>query len=109
MNQSSESVSLTSVFLRFKFFIIPSLLVSLLLVPFTDQVVIQTDRNRNMAYGEVFWEVGFGVYEIDDMDLRVTYNVPEDHLLPPGFELNYEYPILSLFFYALLAAIEPGE
>ena len=62
-----------------------------------------------MAYGEIFWREGFGVYSLDDVDLRETYDVPEDHLLPPGFELNYEYPILSLFFYSLLAAIEPGE
>ena len=108
-SDSTDAVSIKSVFLRFRYFIISSLLVSLLIVPFADQIVIQTDRNRNMAYGEIFWQEGFGVYEIDDVALRETYNVPEDHLLPPGFELNYEYPILSLFFYALLAALEPGE
>ena len=106
---SNDEVSIKYVFRRFWKFIIPSLLVSLLIVPFADQVVIQTDRNRNMAYGEIFWQEGLGVYTINDVDLRHTYNVPEDHLLPQGFELNYEYPILSLFFYALLAAIEPGE
>jgi hypothetical protein len=108
-NDNYEAVSLKSTFLRFRYFIIPSLLVSLLIVPFSDQIVVQTDRNRSMAYGEIFWQEGFGVYTLDDEDLRENYDVPEDHLLPPGFELNYEYPILSLFFYSVLAAIEPGE
>jgi hypothetical protein len=62
-----------------------------------------------MAYGEIFWREGLGVYALDDENLRDTYNVPEDHLLPPGFELKYEYPFLCLIFYAILAVVEPGE
>ena len=106
---NTTEVSIKYVFYRFRKFIIPSLLVSFLIVPIADAIVIQTDRNRNMAYGELFWQEGLGVYGLDDIDLRETYNVPEDHLLPLGFELKYEYPFLSLLFYALLAAIEPGE
>jgi len=78
-------------------------------VPVFDACVVQKDRNRNMAYGEVFWKVGLDVYSLTDSDLNETFGVPADHLLSAGLDLPYEYPIVTLLFYAALAAIEPGQ
>ncbi|MCF2137667.1 MAG: hypothetical protein K9W43_10600 [Candidatus Thorarchaeota archaeon] len=88
---------------------IVSLVISLLLVPVFDSLVIQRDRNRNMAYGEIFWQKGFGVYDLTDNDLNQTYDVPADHLLLGNVNVSYEYPVVALLFYAGLAAIEPGS
>ncbi len=80
----------------------------MLLVPVFNAIVIQRDRNRNMAYGELFWHLGFSVYSLTDSDLNHTYGVPADHLLIGPLNVTYEYPVLTLLFYAGLAAIEPG-
>ncbi|MGD2072931.1 MAG: glycosyltransferase 87 family protein [Candidatus Thorarchaeota archaeon] len=85
-----------------------SLLVSFILIPVVDSIVVERDRNRNMVYGELFWQEGLGVYEISDRDLNETYNVPEDHMLTGVLNVTYEYPVIALLFFACLAAIEPG-
>jgi hypothetical protein len=61
-----------------------------------------------MVYGELFWQEGLAVYDISDKDLNETYNVPEDHMLTGVLNVTYEYPLVTLLFYAALAAIEPG-
>ncbi len=104
----SEELSLAGVFRRFRRFIILSLLVSLLLVPVADALIVQRDRNRSMVYGDLFWQVGLGVYNISDHDLNVTYHAPADHMLTGVLNVTYEYPIVTLLFYAVLAGIEPG-
>ncbi|MHA1770436.1 MAG: hypothetical protein ACTSYL_07525 [Candidatus Thorarchaeota archaeon] len=93
---------------RMRGMLVVSLVASILLVPVFDSFVIQRDRNRNMAYGELFWQKGFGVYNLTDNDLNQTYHVPADHLLVGGVNVSYEYPVVALLFYACLAAIEPG-
>ncbi|MHA2230100.1 MAG: hypothetical protein ACXADL_01965 [Candidatus Thorarchaeota archaeon] len=104
----SQQTTLSGVFHRYKRYIALSLIISLLLVPVFDSFIIQRDRNRNMVYGELFWQEGLAVYDISDRDLNETYNVPEDHLLTGVLNVTYEYPIVTLLFYAALAAIEPG-
>ena len=78
------------------------------MVPVFDSLVLQRDRNRNMVYGELFWTEGFAVYGISDDDLNNTYSIPADHLLTGVLNVTYEYPILTLMFYAVVALIEPG-
>ena len=104
----SEELSLAGVFRRFRRYIILSLVISLMLVPVADALIVQRDRNRSMVYGDLFWQVGLGVYNISDHDLNVTYRAPADHMLTGVLNVTYEYPIVTLLFYAILAGIEPG-
>ena len=104
----SGDLTIKGVFARYWKYIALSLLVSFTLVPIIDSFVIQRDRNRNMVYGELFWQEGLGVYEISDQDLNETYNAPYDHMLTGVLNVTYEYPIIALLFFACLAAIEPG-
>jgi len=104
----SEQLCLAAVFRRYRKYIILSLLISLMLVPVADAMIIQRDRNRDMVYGQLFWQLGLGVYNISDHDLNVTYHAPADHMLTGVLNVTYEYPLVTLLFYALLAAIEPG-
>jgi hypothetical protein len=104
----SGDLTIKEVFSRYKKFLALSLIVSFILVPIVDSIVVERDRNRNMVYGELFWQEGLGVYEISDRDLNETYNVPEDHMLTGVLNVTYEYPIIALLFFACLAAIEPG-
>jgi hypothetical protein len=104
----SEPLSLAAVFRHYRKYVILSLTISMLLVPLTDALIVQRDRNRSMVYGELFWQLGLGVYGISDHDLNVTYHVPADHMLTGVLNVTYEYPIVALLFYAVLAAVEPG-
>jgi hypothetical protein len=104
----SEELNLAQVFHHFRRYIILSLIVSLVLVPVADALIVQRDRNRSMVYGDLFWQVGLGVYKISDHDLNVTYHAPADHMLTGVLNVTYEYPIVTLLFYAVLAGIEPG-
>jgi hypothetical protein len=104
----SESLSLLDVFQKYKKFLIISLIVFIILIPFFDGFVIQRDRNRNMVYGEIFWQEGLNVYMLNDRDLYYNYSVPEDHLLTGVLNVTYEYPVVTLLFFAGLSAIEPG-
>lgn len=62
-----------------------------------------------MVYGELFWQEGLGVYELNDENLFHNYSVPEDHLLTGVLNVTYEYPIVTLLFFAGLSALEPGS
>lgn len=104
----SESLGFRDVAYRYRKPVVVSLLVFFLLVPVFESAVIQRDRNRNMVYGELFWHEGLGVYDLNDQDLFYGYGVPEDHLLTGVLNVTYEYPIVTLVFYAVLAIIEPG-
>ncbi|MFX1264612.1 MAG: hypothetical protein ACFFH0_04495 [Promethearchaeota archaeon] len=104
----SESLSLRDLIRRYKKPLAVSLVVCIILVPVFELAVVQRDRNRNMVYGELFWQEGFNVYDLSDQDLYDDYGVPEDHLLTGVLNVTYEYPVVTLLFYAALAAIEPG-
>jgi hypothetical protein len=104
----SENITFSGICSRYWKYIVLSLIISCMLVPIIDSVVIQRDRNRNMVYGELFWQEGLGVYDISDKDLNETYNAPPDHMLTGVLNITYEYPIITLLFFAGLAAIEPG-
>ena len=104
----SESLSLFDVFQKYKKFLIISLIVFIILIPVFDGFIIQRDRNRNMVYGEIFWQEGLNVYMLNDRDLYYNYSVPEDHLLTGVLNVTYEYPVVTLLFFAGLSAIEPG-
>lgn len=93
---------------KYRNYLVLSLAVSLVLIPVLDGVIVQRDRNRNMLYGELFLTEGVSVYDLTDQELNETYDVPEDHLLTGILNVSYEYPIVTLAFFAGLAAIEPG-
>ncbi|MFW9918769.1 MAG: glycosyltransferase family 87 protein [Candidatus Thorarchaeota archaeon] len=101
-------ISVKEVILRYKNLLILSLALSLFFIPITDFLVIQRDCNRNMLYGELFLTEGIEVYDFTDRYLNETYDIPSDHLLTDVHNVSYEYPIVTLLFYAGLAALEPG-
>jgi len=103
-----EEHGLLEFFYRYKKALLISLIFFLLAVPVFDSLIIQRDRNRNMAYGQIFWQEGLKVYDLNDRDLFEKYGVPEDHLLTGVLNVTYEYPVITLFFYAALAALDPG-
>ncbi len=103
----SEPSTVGGVFRRFRKYFLVSLMISIVLVPVFDSVILQRDRNRNMVYGKLFWQEGLSVYEISDQELNTTYGVPDNHLLTGVLNVTYEYPIMSLLFYAFVAALEP--
>lgn len=94
---------------EYRRFFTVSLILFIVLIPVFDAIVIQRDRNRNMVYGEIFWREGLGVYELDDQDLHYYYGVPSDQLLTGVLNVTYEYPVVTLLFFAGLAALEPGS
>jgi hypothetical protein len=104
----SENLGLRDLVRRYRRPLAISLVVCFILVPVFELTVIQRDRNRNMVYGELFWQEGFNIYELSDRELYDDYGVPEDHLLTGVVNVTYEYPVVTLLFYAALAAIEPG-
>ena len=61
-----------------------------------------------MLYGELFLTNGVSVYDLTDQELNETYSIPEDHLLTGVLNVSYEYPVVTLVFFASLAALEPG-
>ncbi|TXT54624.1 MAG: conserved membrane protein of unknown function [Candidatus Thorarchaeota archaeon] len=104
-----EKLSVFGIIHKFRKPIVVSLVIWSLFVPVVDGIIVQRDRNRNMLYGELFWSRGFGVYDLTDEDLNNTIpNVPEDHLLTDVLNVTYEYPIITLMFFAGIALIEPG-
>jgi hypothetical protein len=103
-----ERMDLQDVFRKFRRHFVLSLVICILMVPVFDAFVLQRDRNRNMVYGELFWSEGFAVYGISDEDLNSTYSIPNDHLLTGVLNVTYEYPVLTLLFYATVALVEPG-
>ncbi len=104
----SETLSLFQVARRFRKYLIISIIVCMVMVPVADAIILQRDRNRNMVFGELFWSEGLNVYNINDTYLNETYGVPADHLLTGIVNVTYEYPVITLLFYAFVALIEPG-
>ncbi len=104
----SGNYGIAQVWTRYRRYLILSLLLTFILVPVVDSFVIQRDRNRNMVFGELFWSEGLDVYDMNDQYLNETFDVPEDHLLTDVLNVTYEYPLITLLFYALIAGIEPG-
>ncbi|MCK5151461.1 MAG: DUF2029 domain-containing protein [Candidatus Thorarchaeota archaeon] len=93
---------------KYRNYLVLSLAFSILLIPILDTAIVQRDRNRNMLYGELFLTNGVSVYDLTDQELNETYSIPEDHLLTGVLNVSYEYPVVTLVFFASLAALEPG-
>ncbi len=104
----SESLRFGNLIRTYKKPLAVSLIVCIILVPVFELAVVQRDRNRNMIYGELFWQEGLYVYNLSDQELHDDFGVPDDHLLTGVLNVTYEYPIVTLLFYAALAALEPG-
>ncbi|MBD3405193.1 MAG: DUF2029 domain-containing protein [Candidatus Lokiarchaeota archaeon] len=104
-----EMLTLRGTIKKFKKHLVVSIVIWSIVVPIADGFIVQRDRNRNMLYGELFWSEGFHVYDLTDEDLNNTIpNIPNDHLLTDVLNVTYEYPIITLMFYAGIALIEPG-
>lgn len=103
-----SSQSLLQVAKQYRRYLLLSLMLSMLLIPVANALIIERDRNRSMLYGQLFLEKGFSVYGLTDQQLNQTYSIPADHLLTNVLNVSYEYPIITLLFYAGLAALEPG-
>lgn len=60
-----------------------------------------SDFNRNMFYGQAFWEHGFQVYDLTPLDIDPNYSIgdPTSGLL--AYEnTTYDYPTIQLLFWA---------
>ena len=99
---------------EYRKYLVLSLVVSLIAIPIADSLVIQRDRNRNEMYGEAFWIYQFSVYTMNDRELAEAlppewgYN-DGNHILPDYLEnVNYEYPVFGLIFFAIATWLYPG-
>jgi hypothetical protein len=90
---------------HYRKYFIASIVLGLIVIPIMNVFVTQRDKNRNLVYGSLFWEYGFGVYDFNDDYLRSNFNVPEDSLLNPILNVTYEYPPAVLLFFAGMASI----
>ena len=102
---------------EYRKYLVLSLVISLIAIPIADVLVIQRDRNRNEMYGEAFWIYGFEIYNMNDTVLVELIDEihPEwdfddgEHILPDYLSnVNYEYPVFGLFFFAIATWIFPG-
>lgn len=102
---------------EYRKYLVLSLVFSLIAIPIADTLVIQRDRNRNEMYGEAFWIYGFEIYNMNDtvMVERINELHPEwnfddgEHILPSYLtNVNYEYPVFGLFFFAIATWLFPG-
>ncbi len=95
-------------------YLVLSLVISIVAIPFANMIVIQRDRNRNEMYGEAFWIYGFGVYNMTDQELAES--LPPEwgfndglHVLPSYLgNVKYEYPVFGLIFFAIATWLFPG-
>jgi hypothetical protein len=99
---------------EFRKYLVLSLVISLIAIPICNAMVIQIDRNRNEMYGEAFWIYGFSIYTMNDRELAAAlppewgYN-DGNHVLPDYLEnVNYEYPVFGLIFFAIATWLYPG-
>ncbi|MHA2432096.1 MAG: hypothetical protein ACXADO_02575 [Candidatus Thorarchaeota archaeon] len=96
---------------RFRKYLVLSLVISMIAIPFANYLVIERDRNRNEMYGEAFWRFGFNVYSMTDDEVAeaMGYN-PENYTLPDYLgNVTYEYPVFGLIFFAIAAWLFPGQ
>ncbi len=93
-------------------YLVLSLVISMIAIPFADLLVIERDRNRNEMYGEAFWIYGFSIYNMNDNELAEKMGPPFNdglHTLP-GYlgNITYEYPVFGLIFFAIGTWLFPG-
>jgi len=102
---------------EYRKYLVLTLAISLIAIPIADVLVIQRDRNRNEMYGEAFWIYGFEIYNMNDTVLvdLIDAQHPEwnfndgAHVLPDYLEnVEYEYPVFGLFFFAIATWLFPG-
>jgi hypothetical protein len=95
-------------FLDYKKFFLISFVIGMIAIAISNVIIIQRDRNRNEVYGELFWEYGLEVYNFNDDYLRQEFDVPEDSLLGDYLNVTFEYPPLTLYFFAIMTGVYPG-
>ncbi len=96
---------------RFRKYLVLSLVISMIAIPFANYLVIERDRNRNEMYGEAFWRFGFNVYSMTDDEVAEALGYdPENYTLPEYLgNVTYEYPVFGLVFFAIAAWLLPGQ
>jgi hypothetical protein len=70
---------------------------------------LTTDLERSLWYGDKFWRIFFDVYALTPKEIDPNYNIID---LTTGLlawpDNTYDYPILSILFYAAFALIPIG-
>jgi len=93
-------------------YLVLSLVISMIAIPFANVLVIERDRNRNEMYGEAFWIYGFSIYNMNDHQLADQMGPPFNdgyHTLPLYLgNITYEYPVFGLIFFAIGTWLFPG-
>ena len=63
-----------------------------------------TDLARCLFYGQQFWKHGFNVYKLTPIQLDPNYHIIDPTTHQKAWPYNkYDYGVISLFFYALIA------
>ncbi len=96
---------------RFRRYLVLSLIISMIAIPFANFLVIERDRNRNEMYGEAFWRFGFNVYDMTDDEVAEAMGYPPENYTLPEYlgNVTYEYPVFGLIFFAIAAWLFPGQ
>jgi len=93
--------SFKSVFFRpYNHIVVIFILLHLLIGAFTSPLVT-SDFERNLFYGEAFWEHGFSIYDMTPLQIDPDYAIgdPSSGLLSYP-NTTYDYPTIQLLFWA---------
>jgi hypothetical protein len=85
-----------------------SLTAGFLLIILAEGYSQHVDRNRNLVYGSLFWEYGFNVYDFSDEYIRENFGALDDFSLGCNLNITYEYPPLTLLFFAGMSSLPVG-
>ena len=70
---------------------------------------VTTDLERNLWYGQQFWNVFFDVYRLTPFQIDPNFNIIDPTTgLFAWPDNTYDYPTLSIVLYALIALIPVG-
>ncbi|MHA1976855.1 MAG: hypothetical protein ACW98I_08160 [Candidatus Hodarchaeales archaeon] len=83
----------------FYFLIVTHLILGIFFFP-----ILTSDFERNLFYGEAFWEHGFQVYDMTPLEIDPGYSIgdPTSGILSYP-NTTYDYPTLQLLFWAGMA------
>ena len=82
-------------------------IIKLILISFDP--LVTTDLERNLWYGRQFWNVFFDVYRLTPFEIDPNFNIIDPTTgLFAWPDNTYDYPILSILLYALIAMIPVG-
>jgi hypothetical protein len=107
-NQSAVFSHLNTVFTELGSLklLIPILLILHIAIGMLVPPLVTSDFERNLFYGENFWEYGFKVYDMTPLEIDPAYDVRDpltgEYSYP---NTTYDYPTLQLLFWAGMSVL----